>query len=106
MKNGGWSYNLLRPMMGIDCKGVPVIAKCIVEWYLEEKKEEPKPAIIDTPTTNGIDDWKIGDEVMHTRLGHGVVILVEEDGIMDVNFDNHGVKTMVSSHPAISKIKK
>lgn len=71
-----------------------------------KKKEEPKPAIIDAPTTNGIDDWKIGDEVMHTRLGHGVVILVEEDGIMDVNFDNHGVKTMVSSHPAISKIKK
>ena len=40
MKNGGWSYNLLRPMMGIDCKGVPVIAKCMVEWYQEEKNED------------------------------------------------------------------
>lgn len=33
LKNGGWSYNLLKPMMGEDCKAVPVIARCLLEWY-------------------------------------------------------------------------
>ncbi len=32
-KDGGWSYNLLKPLMGDDCKAVPVIAKCLLEWY-------------------------------------------------------------------------
>lgn len=33
-KDGSWPYNLSRKLMGNDCKGVPVIAKSIVEWYL------------------------------------------------------------------------
>lgn len=33
LKDGGWSYNLLKPLMGVDCKAVPVIAKCLVDWY-------------------------------------------------------------------------
>ena len=33
LKNGGWSYNLLKPMMGEDCKAVPVIARCLLDWY-------------------------------------------------------------------------
>lgn len=30
--DGGWAYNLLSPLMGIDCKAVPVIAKALLEW--------------------------------------------------------------------------
>lgn len=33
LENGGWSYNLLKPMMGEDCKAVPVIARCLLDWY-------------------------------------------------------------------------
>lgn len=33
LQNGGWSYNLTRQLMGEDCKGVPVIAKDIIDWY-------------------------------------------------------------------------
>ena len=33
LKDGGWSYNLLNPMMGEDCKAIAVIAKCLFEWY-------------------------------------------------------------------------
>lgn len=40
LKNGGWSYNLLKPLMGEDCKAVPVIAKCLLEWYKVEMKDE------------------------------------------------------------------
>lgn len=32
-KNGGWAYNLAKPLMGEDCKGIPVIAKVLMDWY-------------------------------------------------------------------------
>lgn len=32
-KDGSWPYNLTRVLMGNDCKGVPVIAMCLYEWY-------------------------------------------------------------------------
>jgi len=33
-KDGCWPYNLTRKLMGNDCKGVPVIAKSLLNWYL------------------------------------------------------------------------
>lgn len=30
--DGGWAYNLTRPLMGEDCKGIAVIAKALMEW--------------------------------------------------------------------------
>lgn len=32
LQNGGWSYNFSKPFLGEDCKGVPVIAKSLMEW--------------------------------------------------------------------------
>lgn len=32
MRDGGWAYNISHPLMGQDCKGVPVIAKALAEW--------------------------------------------------------------------------
>lgn len=32
-KDGGWYYNLMKPLMGTDCKATSVIAKSIMEWY-------------------------------------------------------------------------
>ena len=32
LDNGGWSYNFSKPLLGEDCKGVPVIAKSLVDW--------------------------------------------------------------------------
>lgn len=31
--DGGWDYNFMSPMMGQDCKGISVIARCLLEWY-------------------------------------------------------------------------
>ena len=31
-RSGGWPYNLSRPLMGIDCKAVPIIALSILKW--------------------------------------------------------------------------
>ena len=32
-RNGGWPYNLVRKLMGEDCKAVSVIAKNLMDWY-------------------------------------------------------------------------
>ena len=45
LKNGGWSYNLLKPIMGEDCKAVPVIAKCLIDWY---ELGNPDPNILNS----------------------------------------------------------
>ena len=52
---------------------------------------------------NGITDWKVGDIVIHRTLGRGVVIALEEDEIIKVQFDEHGVKSIMGNHPAVSK---
>lgn len=33
LRNGGWSYNFSKPLLGEDCKAVSVIAKDMMEWY-------------------------------------------------------------------------
>lgn len=39
LKNGGWAYNLTKPLMGEDCKAVSVIAKDMMTWYNITKDE-------------------------------------------------------------------
>lgn len=39
LNDGGWSYNLFRPLMGVDGKATPVISKIIMEWYLISKED-------------------------------------------------------------------
>lgn len=38
--DGSWAYNLTRPLMGNDCKGVSVIAKSLLEWNEIEPNEK------------------------------------------------------------------
>lgn len=40
LSNGGWSYNLSKPLMGEDCKAVSVIAKSILEWFVFTGKKD------------------------------------------------------------------
>ena len=53
--------------------------------------------------TNDVDDWAVGDIVIHKTLGQGVVIELEGDGIIKVNFQEHGVKSIMGNHPSVSK---
>ena len=53
--------------------------------------------------TNDVDDWKVGDIVIHKTLGRGVVVNLEGDGIIKVNFDDHGIKLIMGNHPSVSK---
>ena len=56
--------------------------------------------------TNDVTGWDIGDIVIHKKLGRGVVIAVEDESIIKVDFDEHGVKTILGNHPSVSKGSK
>ncbi len=54
---------------------------------------------------NNISKWEVGDGVMHRTLGKGVVVALEGDDIIKVDFENFGVKSILSSHPYVSKVE-
>lgn len=53
--------------------------------------------------TNDVEGWKVGDVVIHKKLGRGVVVKVEDDSIIEVDFKEHGKKTILGNHPSVSK---
>ena len=55
---------------------------------------------------NNVSYWEVGDIVIHKKLGRGVVIAVEDDSIIKVDFDEHGIKTILGNHPMVSKGSK
>ena len=79
----------------------------------DEQNNNHKKEYIDEPVkqdfsqlTNDVDNWAVGDVVIHKKLGQGVVIALEGDGIIKVNFKDHGIKSILGSHPAVSKGSK
>ncbi len=53
--------------------------------------------------TNNIEDWEEGDTVIHKAFGFGKVIEVEGDGIITVQFETHGKKSLMGNHPSITR---
>ena len=53
--------------------------------------------------TNDVESWHVGDIVIHKKLGRGVVIALEGDDIIRVNFDEQGEKSILGTHPSVSK---
>ena len=72
--------------------------------HLDFEKEEKKPSTpIFDDVRNDITDWKVGDIVIHKKLGKGVVVALEGDDIIKVNFEEHGEKSILGTHPSVSK---
>ena len=67
----------------------------------EEKK---KPVVPETPKSNGITDWKVGDVAMHEKFGRGVVVQVMNESIIVIQCDTAGKKTLLSSHAMLSRL--
>ena len=53
--------------------------------------------------TNDVTEWHVGDIVIHKKLGRGVVTALEGDDIIQVNFEEHGLKSILGTHPSVSK---
>lgn len=72
---------------------------------LQEKIEE-EYSPIQIKKDNGINDWQVGDICMHTRLGRGVVRKVNPDNLIEVEFDEHGLKMLIGNHPTLSRVEE
>ena len=70
-----------------------------------EPKVETTFKPVSSSKTNGLTeaDWHVGDIVIHKAFGRGVVVEMEGDDIIKVNFDEHGIKSIMCNHPSVSK---
>ena len=71
--------------------------------HLSFEDEEPKYKQEFDDVTNDVESWHVGDIVIHKKLGRGVVIALEGDDIIKVNFEEHGIKSILGTHPSVSK---
>ena len=83
------------------------------KYSFEDAKRSSGISFDDEPTrqdfsqvVNDIPYWEVGDIVIHKKLGKGIVTAVEEDNILEVEFEEHGKKTILGNHPSVSKGKK
>ncbi|MCI1245301.1 MAG: UvrD-helicase domain-containing protein [Bacilli bacterium] len=67
-----------------------------------DEKEEPEE---EKPTDNGIRDWKVGEEAHHEKFGDGKVVEIIDKNIIIVDFESAGKKTLLASHPMLSRVK-
>ena len=70
--------------------------------HLSFENEDPVKQDFDD-VTNDVKDWHVGDIVIHKKLGRGVVVALEGDDIIRVNFEEHGEKSILGTHPSVSK---
>jgi len=81
--------------------------------YVEEKKKPSylsgfaekfmdTPSSIPSQNSDGI-LWNVGDIAIHTKFGEGKVIEVTGDGLIKVDFKEHGIKLLIGSHPFLKR---
>ena len=74
--------------------------------------DEPRPTAISQldqaprPTDNGIRDWKVGDIAIHEVFGRGIVTGIIDGTILQIDFEIHGRKSILASHPKVRKEEK
>lgn len=82
--------------------------KKVREYHFEDddsgyfSQETPIRQTFSQTTTNNI-GWELGDIVIHKTLGVGKVVAIEGDGIITVDFEQHGLKSLLGSHPSLTK---
>ena len=59
-----------------------------------------------TSTDNGIRDWSVGDIAIHDVFGRGIVVAIIDGTILSIEFEEHGRKSILSTHPKIHKESK
>ncbi len=77
--------------------------------YFKDEPRESYASQADTPpkpVDNGIRDWKVGDIAIHDVFGRGIVIGIIDGTILQIDFDTHGRKSILASHPKIRKEEK
>lgn len=75
--------------------------KLIKTNNLASNIQEVKPK--DTYYTNNENDYRLGDIVNHKTFGHGVVVKVKDDKLIEIAFRS-GVKTIAKNHKDLEKL--
>ncbi|MDD4154303.1 MAG: 3'-5' exonuclease [Bacilli bacterium] len=57
----------------------------------------------DEPQDNFVEDWNVGDIAIHQKFGEGIVTKVLGDTIIEINFYEHGKKSILAKHFMLSK---
>ena len=96
-------YTAARPVSSVSNR--PTFSDGGHISFDKEPKREGTGSQNNGNKTNGLTeaDWHVGDIVIHRVFGRGVVLKLEGDGIIKVNFDSHGIKSIMCNHPAVSK---
>ena len=68
--------------------------------YYSQTDAPPKP------TDNGIRDWRVGDVAIHEVFGRGIVSGIIDGTILQIDFETHGRKSILATHPKIRKEEK
>ena len=71
------------------------------EGFESQISDAPPP-----PKDNGIRDWKVGDIAIHEVFGRGIVVAIIDGTILSIEFEEHGRKSILASHPKLSKESK
>ena len=69
--------------------------------------EEPKPAPMPSwAKEEKTSDWNVGDIAIHDVFGRGVVVGIIDGTILQIDFEQHGRKSILATHPKIKKEQK
>ena len=78
-------------------------------FYADEEPETKVSQLYEEPpkpTDNGIRDWKVGDIAIHEVFGRGKVVSIIDGTILQIDFETHGRKSILGSHPKVKKEEK
>ena len=80
----------------------PSPRRSFFDGYFPDEEEEKKP----TFSYRNDSDWNVGDIAVHDVFGRGVVVNVIDDTIIEIDFEQHGRKSILASHPKVHKEEK
>lgn len=83
----------------------PAAKPAYFDFFADESRSDEDYIQEPKSTDNGITDWKVGDIAIHDVFGRGVVTGIIDDTIIQVDFENHGRKSILGSHPKIHREK-
>lgn len=66
-------------------------------------KDEPSELFVSQISDDG---WKVGDTAVHDIFGRGTVVGIIDETILEIDFEQHGKKSIFATHPKIHKEKK
>jgi DNA helicase-2/ATP-dependent DNA helicase PcrA len=76
------------------------ISKADLTWYDSTVNNNPEDNYVDNKI-----NFKIGDVIVHTTFGSGVVIGINND-MLDVAFKApFGIKSLIKNHKSIKRLK-